>query len=146
MESKSKRIEELRVELTDVETRHAALLDERDILHARGEGLRRELEVLGDFVVGPPDAVQAETDQETVERPEPATTEPLLTDRIVAAVAELGRVRPQDLARRLQDDDPSVESSAVRALLSQLVQAGRLHRPARGLYEVPGAGLVKAEV
>ena len=136
MESKSKRIEELRVELMDVEARHAALLDERDMLHARREGLRRELEVLGGVAGGPPEAVQSEADQETVERPEPVTTEPLLTDRIVAAVAELGRVRSQELARCLQEDDPSVGSSAVRALLSQLVQAGRLHRPARGLYEI----------
>lgn len=136
MESKAKRIEELRVELMDVEARHAALLDECDVVHARGEGLRRELEVLGGVAVGLQEAVQAEADQETVGLPEPETAGPFLTDRIVAAVAELGRVRPQDLARRLQEQDPSVQAGAVRALLSQLVEAGRLHRPARGLYEI----------
>jgi hypothetical protein len=59
-----------------------------------------------------------------------------LTERIVAVVAELGEVGPGHL---LAAEDPAVNKASARAMLGQLVDAGRGTKPARGRYAVSAA-------
>jgi hypothetical protein len=59
-----------------------------------------------------------------------------LTERIVALVGELGEVGPGRLGDVLAAEDPVVTKASVRAMLGQLVDAGRLAKPGRGRYAV----------
>jgi chromosome segregation ATPase len=59
-----------------------------------------------------------------------------LTERIVALVGELGEVGPGRLGDLLAVEDPAVNKASVRAMLGQLVYAGRLTKPGRGRYAV----------
>jgi predicted transcriptional regulator of viral defense system len=59
------------------------------------------------------------------------------TERIVALVGELGEVGPGRLGDVLAAEDPAVNKESVRAMLGQLVDAGRLTKPGRGRYAVP---------
>jgi predicted transcriptional regulator of viral defense system len=58
------------------------------------------------------------------------------TERIVALVGELGEVGPGRLGDVLAAEDPAVNKASVRAMLGQLVDAGRLTKPGRGRYAV----------